>query len=140
MYSSNNIAYVLTCLEAIEKLILYTRDIEGAEDFLERNDQLNYNACLTLLMTIGEEVNKIDTLLKEEYPTIPWQNIKGMRNRIAHDYRGLDPTIPYSIIRNYLLPLKDCFISMIDRIDYPRAKLNTVLDSPYYKHVRYLKR
>ena len=140
MYDSKNIAYVLTSLEAIEKLLIYTEGIQTAKDFLERSDQLVYNACLTLLMTIGEEVNKIDVDLKEEYPHIPWQSIKGMRNRIAHDYRGLDPTIPYSIIKQFLSPLKECFTSMIVKIDYPKAKLNKVLDSTYYKHIRYLKK
>ena len=140
MYDYKNIAYVLTSLEAIEKLLIYTKDVKSAKDFLERDDQLIYNACLTLLMTIGEEVNKIDSELKEEYDRIPWQSIKGMRNRIAHDYRGLDPTIPYSIIRQFLSPLKESFVSMIDKIDYPAVKLNKVLDSAYYKHIRYLKK
>ena len=91
-------------------------------------------------MTIGEEVNKIEQQLKDEYPDIPWQNIKGMRNRIAHDYRGLDPTIPFSIVKQFVDPLRDCFISMMDKIDYPAEKLNKILDSRYYKHIRYLKK
>ena len=139
MYDSKNIAFVLTCLESIEKLRLYTKNIESAEAFLETSDQLVYNACLTLLMTIGEEVNKIDEDLKAEYSNIPWKNIKGMRNRIAHDYRGLDPTIPYNIIKNYLESLRSVFISMVKKIDYSKEKLDKILDHNYYKHIRYLK-
>lgn len=138
MYSSKNIAFILTSLESIEKLKIYTKDVSSAEELLEKDDQLIYNACLTLLMTIGEEVNKIDTELKEEYPSIPWHNIKGMRNRIAHDYRGMDPTIPFSVIKQYLDPLKSSFISMIDKIDYPKSKLSIILKSRFYRHIRYL--
>ena len=102
MYSTKNVAYLLTSLEAIEKLLIYTDGIDNPIDFLESQDQLIYNASLTLLMTIGEEVGKIEDELKSNYTDVPWQSIKGMRNRIAHDYRGLDPTIPFSVIKNYL--------------------------------------
>ena len=51
MYSTKNIAYILTSLEAIEKLRIYTKDVTTAEDLFERDDQIIYNASLTLLMT-----------------------------------------------------------------------------------------
>ncbi len=140
MYSVKNVAYILTSLEAIEKIKIYTRDIKNAEDLFDRDDQLIYNACLTLLMTLGEEINKISDELKVEHSDIPWQSIKGMRNRIAHDYRGLDPTIPYNTIKQYLNPLKESLILMLDQVDYPDLKLNKILESRYYKHLQYLKR
>ena len=90
-------------------------------------------------MTIGEEVGKIEDELKSNYTDVPWQSIKGMRNRIAHDYRGLDPTIPFSVIKNYLQPLKVALIAMLNEIAYPSEKLEVILASPYYKHIRYLK-
>lgn len=140
MYSGKNIAYILTSLESIEKIKIYTRDVRSADDLFDRDDQLIYNACLTLLMTLGEEINKIDEALKEQHPGIPWQNIKGMRNRIAHDYRGLDPTIPYNIITQSIDPLKTCLVEMVDHVDYPPSKLNKILESKYYKHLQYLRR
>jgi uncharacterized protein with HEPN domain len=91
-------------------------------------------------MTIGEETGKVEEELKDEYSAIPWQNIKGMRNRIAHDYRGLDPTIPYSVIKQFMEPLRNCLILMLDKVDYSTTKLNKVLESKYYKHLQYLKK
>ena len=140
MYSAKNVAYILTSLEAIEKIKIYTQDISDAEDLFDRDDQLIYNACLTLLMTLGEEINKLNEELKEQYSDMPWQSIKGMRNRIAHDYRGLDPTIPYNTIKQYLDPLKECLVQMLDQVDYPDSKLNKILESRYYKHLQYLKK
>ena len=138
MYDSKHIAFILTSLEAIEKLKIYTKGIGSADALLEAQDQMVYNACLTLLMTIGEEVNKMDDRLKAEYPDVPWQNIKGLRNRIAHDYRGMDPTVPFSVIKNFLDPLKENLVQMLTRVDYSREKLERILQSPFYKHLSYL--
>lgn len=66
MYSQKNIAYLLTALEAIEKIYIYTSGIKDAAAFLELNEQLNFNACQTLLMAIGEETKKIDAGLQKE--------------------------------------------------------------------------
>ena len=75
MYNKKNITYVLTILEAIEKILIYTERFETAEEFFESNDQLEFNACQTLLLVIGEEIKKIDEDLKNEHQSIPWRTI-----------------------------------------------------------------
>lgn len=138
MYDKKNIAYILTSLEAIEKIFIYTQQIDSAEQFLKANDQLNFNACQTLLMVIGEETKKIEAPLKERYKKIPWSQIAGLRNRIAHNYRSLNPDISFDIIQNYLSELKDCLKEMVFLIEYPREKLEIVVNTEYYKHLKYL--
>jgi uncharacterized protein with HEPN domain len=59
---------------------------------------MNLNAPLTLLANIGENVSKITEELKKEYPNIEWQKIKDFRNRIVHDYVGIDLAVVYEII------------------------------------------
>ncbi|HMO39160.1 MAG TPA: DUF86 domain-containing protein [Saprospiraceae bacterium] len=138
MYDKKNIAYVLTSLEAVEKIFIYTKDINSAEAFLKANDQLNFNACQTLLMVIGEETKKIESGLKDQFKEIPWKQIAGLRNRIAHDYRSLNPDISFDIIENYLPDLRRCLIEMVSLIDYPKEKLAKVVNTEYYKHLKYL--
>lgn len=138
MYSTRNIAYILTSLESIEKIYIYTKTIKSAEEFIKANDQLNFNACQTLLMVIGEETKKIETSLKEKFDSIPWSQIASLRNRIAHDYRSLNPEISFDIIENYLHGLKESLIEMVDLINYPREKLEKVVNTDYYKHLTYL--
>jgi len=138
MYDKKNIAYVLTSLEAVEKIFIYTKDINSAEAFLKANDQLNFNACQTLLMVIGEETKKIEQDLKDKFQEIPWGQIAGLRNRIAHNYRSLNPEISFDIIENYLPELRRCLIEMVSLIDYPKEKLNKVINTEYYKHLKYL--
>jgi len=76
------------------------------EEFYEYNDQLNLNASLTLLANIGENVGKISEELKQEYQGIEWQNIKDFRNKIVHNYEGIDIEIGFEIITQDLRELK----------------------------------
>ena len=140
MYDKRNIIFILTSLEAIEKIAIYTEGIKTAEEFIDKKDQLIFNACQTLLMIIGEETKKLDTIIKEEHSSIPWRQIAQLRNRIAHDYRSINPAISFDVVRNYLDPLKRVLVEIIDQIEYPAEKLHAVLDSPFYSHIRYLKK
>lgn len=42
---------------------------------------------------IGEAARQVSLSTRDRYPQIPWVAIIGMRNRIVHDYLGLDPDI-----------------------------------------------
>ena len=105
---------------------------------MNANDQMNFNACQILLLVIGEESKKINNDLKEEYPTIPWHLITGMRNIIAHDYRSIDPNISYDIVLNYLPELKKELIHMLSKVDFEIALLEKVINSTQYKNLKYL--
>ena len=138
MFEKKNLTYILTSLEAIEKCFIYTKGMEEAEEFFERNDQMNFNACQILLLVIGEESKKIEENLKDEYSEIPWHLISALRNRIAHDYRSIDPYISFDIIRNYLPSLKSVMISMLKKIPFELELLQKVINTPYYNHIQYL--
>ena len=49
MFSSKNILHILTMLEAIEKIFIYSADFKDAEEFYFKNKQLNFNATVNLL-------------------------------------------------------------------------------------------
>jgi len=139
MYRKQNLTYVLTMLEAIEKIFLYTQDIKDADDFFTKNHQMPFNACQTLLLLIGEEVRKIDEGLEAEHPEIPWHLIIGLRNRIAYDYRSIDPNISYDIVINYLPALKQTLIEMIPKIEFEDELMERILSSDFYQNIGYLR-
>lgn len=138
MYSGKNFIYILTILEAIEKIYIYTKNLEDADSFYMANDQMNFNACQILLLVIGEESKKIESNLKEEHNQIPWNLIADFRNRIAHDYRSVDPNITFDIVKNYLEGLKKELIQMLGKISYEVGLLEEVVNSKEYKHLKYL--
>ncbi|MBO0939420.1 DUF86 domain-containing protein [Fibrella sp. HMF5335] len=139
MYSSKNLTYICTILECIEKISIYTQDYYTADDFAWANDQLNYNATWSLLLVIGEEAKKIDKDLKATYPVIPWRQLAGMRNYLAHDYRGVDAELVFNISKHELQLLKSVLLLMLNDVEYESDALRTALDSPYYSHIQYLR-
>ncbi len=86
----NDLLYLLRILEACQKIKLYSGNISTFEDFYYSNDQLELNACLYQMAQIGEQAKKISSTLIDKHSQIPWMKIKGFRNRIIHDYIGID--------------------------------------------------
>lgn len=138
MYDEKNLVYVLTILEAIEKIKIYSSEFESADDFLWSNQQLNFNGTVTLLIAIGEETKKIDVKLKEEFSGIDWKAIAGMRDKLSHDYRGIDPNIVWDVVKNKLDDLKNTLNQMLGRINYDKTALDEALKTDYYSHLSYL--
>ncbi len=140
MFSDKNLVYILTVLEAIEKLYIYSADFDNAHDFWQYNNQMNYNASTSLLITIGEETKKIDSALKNKFPEIHWKAISDLRNRLAHDYRGTDPDILWQIITEELNTLKQTLIEILSFVSFKKEMLEEALHSEYYKNIQYLRK
>lgn len=139
MYNSRNLSYVCTMLECIEKVFIYSSPFDNVEDFIWANDQQNYNATWGLLLAVGEESKRLESELKAKYKQIPWRNIAGMRDFLAHDYRGIDYDLVYEVIHVNLPELKSVLIDMVSDIDFDSTLLKDVLDSYYYRHIQYLR-
>ena len=62
-----------------------------------------------MVEVIGEEVKKVEKRLGMEFlnqrPEIPWRDIMGMRNHIAHGYFDINEEYVFSVIKNDLAPL-----------------------------------
>lgn len=139
MFSSKNILHILTMLEAIEKIMIYSADFEDEEVFYFANKQLNFNATVNLLIAIGEENKKIDTELKSS-DKINWKNISAMRDKIAHNYRGIDESMVWEIITTYLPLLKELLIEMLPKIEDSKLYIKEALTTLYYEDLDYLKK
>ena len=86
-------------LEAIVKIRNYTFNMDMA-DFLE--DNKTQDAVIRNFEIIGEAVRRLPGSLKKEYKHIEWDFIVGFRNRIAHEYFGVDYEIVWHILTNDL--------------------------------------
>jgi arabinose-5-phosphate isomerase len=102
----NDLMYLLNILEYIGKIQKYTEKIDSHEEFYEINDQMNFNGSINLLANIGENVSRISNELKAEYTEMEWRQIKNFRNKIVHDYVGIDIILTYDIIKNDLSKLQ----------------------------------
>lgn len=83
------------------------------EDFLG-NERL-IRAVTRSLEIIGEASNKISPDLKIKYPFIPWREMSDFRNKIIHNYFGIDYEIVWDSIKTDIPPLKEWIIILIDK-------------------------
>lgn len=79
--------YIEDILDSINSIEKFTEGY-SYENFIE--DEKTYEAVIRKFGIIGEACNKISNETKEKYPDIHWREIIGMRNKIIHNYFGVD--------------------------------------------------
>lgn len=85
---------------ASEKILRFTSNIRHAEELM--SDDKTYDAVMMNFVLIGEAVSRLSENLKSLHAHIDWQNIKGFRNLVVHDYIGIDAFEVWSIITEEL--------------------------------------
>ena len=86
-------------IESGNKILEYTTDLTF-EDFM--NDNKTVDAVIRNFEIIGEAANRLPADFKNIHSTIDWRRIRGFRNRIVHDYFGIDYLIVWEIKTKYL--------------------------------------
>ena len=96
---------------AIERLEERTKSVRSIDDFIGSSENMVLlDATCMLLIAIGESLKNLDKTtngqLLPTYPSIPWKNVKGLRDIIAHHYFDVDAAQILWIIQNEIKPLK----------------------------------
>jgi uncharacterized protein with HEPN domain len=90
-------------LYCINHITSYTANL-SFEDFT--SNFMVIEACLYNIQIIGEAVAQLPDDVKNNSPYIPWALIKGMRNRLIHEYFGTDLPVVWNVIKNDLPAFK----------------------------------
>ena len=93
----------LKMIEYIDKSIEYTKDY-SFEEFCSDNKTID--ATIFNISQIGELVKNISEEMMNKYSNIEWNMIKGLRNRIIHDYEGISLKSIWYILENDIKELK----------------------------------
>ncbi len=80
---------------SVAKIKTYTAGMSDQQFYA---DDKTMDAVIRNFEIIGEAANRIPDELKDEYQKINWHKIRGFRNRIVHDYMGIDYEIVWEII------------------------------------------
>ena len=100
-------------LDSCRKIIKYTKGMDFQSFF---DDEKTVDAVVRNFEIIGEAANRIDAEFRARHQEIEWNRIRGFRNRIVHEYFGIDYEIVWSIIEEKLDNLILVISKLIDEI------------------------
>lgn len=97
------------CIQSIEA---YTKGYD-LEQFL--GDKKTQDAVIRNLEVLGQTVKDFGIEdLQRDYPDVPWSQVAGMRNIIAHEYLGLDSHIIWETVHKHLAPVGLAIRDLLD--------------------------
>ena len=108
-------------LLAIGQISEWNDGIHCSDDFTSTPDGMKTLAASSMLIeAIGEGIKKLyhrtDGAIFQMRPDIPWREIMGMRNHIAHGYFDIDADLIYDVIKNELDPLTDALKHILENL------------------------
>lgn len=104
MSSRDDNFLVTDILEAIQKILAYKEGL-SYEEFLK--DSKTKDAIVMNLLIIGEASNRLSEDFKTENSRVPWSKLRSFRNRLIHEYFGVDYSIVWNVISNELISVEN---------------------------------
>jgi uncharacterized protein with HEPN domain len=86
--------YLLHIQDSIRKIQEYTK--EGRDAFFAR--PMVQDAVVRNLEIIGEAVKNLSEPLKSSHPNVPWKRIAGMRDKMIHEYFGVNLQLVWEVV------------------------------------------
>jgi uncharacterized protein with HEPN domain len=94
----------------IKDILISIQDVEEFtsgmrfDEFLQ--DKKTIKAVIRSLEVLGEASRKIPESIKARYPHVPWKRMAGMRDKLIHEYFGVDLEIVWNVVKNELPSVK----------------------------------
>jgi uncharacterized protein with HEPN domain len=79
--------YLRHMLDAVDTIEEY---LQGVDETKFKNTRLIQDGVIRQIEIIGEAARHISKDIRKTYPEIPWQDVAGMRDKLIHDYFGVD--------------------------------------------------
>lgn len=102
--SKEPVEFLKHIADECQYLLSVSKDL-SKEDFLD--DETLKRAVVRSLEIIGEATKKIPGDFKVKWNTIQWKNMAGMRDRLIHDYIGVNYSIVWDVFKNKIPDLND---------------------------------
>lgn len=102
--------YLQDILQAVEDALTFADGMDYSTFSTDRRTNL---AVVRALEIMGEAARHIPANIRRGYPESPWQEIVDMRNKLVHEYFGVDLEVLWRTVQKDLSPLRDAIRQML---------------------------
>ncbi len=106
----DDFAYIEHILLSIKKVLDFIKDTDKTG--FENNIMLQ-DAVIRNIEIIGEASKKISQNFKDQYSEIPWREMAGMRDKLVHDYLGVDIDVIWETVTTDIPLLNDLLSNIV---------------------------
>ncbi len=106
--------YLQDILDSIDDLSNFTNNM-SFKSFV--SDKKTINAVTRSIEIIGEATKKLPASITTKYPLVPWAKMAGIRNKLIHEYFGIDAEILWKVVKDDLPPLKPLVEQALKELD-----------------------
>ncbi len=105
--------YISDIVNEIKRIEEFTNNF-SYEDFTK--DEKTIYAVIRCFEIIGEAVKKIPLKVRNEYPDVPWKNMAGMRDKLIHEYFGVDHVTLWETVKIRIPQLKPLINLLLEKL------------------------
>jgi uncharacterized protein with HEPN domain len=80
-------------------------------------DETLRRAVVRSLEIVGEASKKLPLAVRAQYPAVEWKAMAGMRDRLIHDYFGVDYELVWDVLQNRIPELRDQIAAILKRTE-----------------------
>ena len=106
-------SFLLHALDAIDAVIEYTRD--GRNAFFA--DRMTQDAVIRNIEILGQAVKGLSTETRAHDNSVPWRQIAGMRDKLIHEYFGVDLALVWDVVERDLPALRPKLAALQERLN-----------------------
>ena len=106
--------YLGDILVYAEKAVGFLAETPTLDDL--QKDERTLLAVVRALEVIGEAAKRIPKDFRDRYPGIPWRGMTGMRDKVIHEYFGVDAAVVWRTVREDLPPLRESIAQVLSNL------------------------